>query len=454
MKRIVSLLIMISMLASCCLFLGSCDRAKEKHFEKDATAALSTAFSNALSNFFTDDADIGKTVSKALEAGMMEFSFDNDDLGDVKVDGAVYFNEEAKAYAITANAKVDGEKIAAELFLNSEGITVSSKDILGSSKAFLISPSSLADGLEDSYLGEILGVSDASAPATMVGVITKMLDFFAEQYELAFSDDEVAKHALINELFACLEPELRTEKIEINGEKTKCVIATYTIDNSTVAALVEYLFTVLPIEIYGDMSVDEFQDSLIEEINSAVEIDATLEFAVAKRSNSLAKVALEGSLKADGEEYSVNLTTTFSDTEIAMNLEIDGDESFEAEAIFTKEESRDAVEYTLEVNAGYELISLVYTIEESGDFTIEADIYGGDEIKLEGSVESEKKVATINFDSIKLDGHKYDIGLSLTFHREAEFPEIPSAKDIVDMTEDDWEKLEDDMEENGVFGGF
>ena len=466
MKRLISVLLLLSLLTASCLFLGSCDRASEKDLEKDPTTALGTALDNASSSFFTDDADIGGIIADALKEGKLEISFDGGDIAeDVEVNETIYFNQKDKQYVSDTTVSFDGEEIFGRIFINDKGFAVSSEDLLGSDKTLLVDLSTIGDAFEDGFLGEMIDDDE------IIDMLVELFDYTAEQYALAFSDDAEERNAQMNEMLALLRPTTTTEKIDINGDSVKCVIVTYTIDNDTIADLFEYSIELLP-EMYLEemgVSADDI-DEMIDELNEVAEIDLTATVAINKKQNAIAKIDFGGTVEIEGTAIEADIEAVFSETAITMTAEIEGDEfAVAVTADLTKEETKEGVEYALELNVEYNdaeinLLNLTYTYEKSGDFTVEADIYnfeGGKdryEATITGKVTSEKKSAEILIDSFALDlgGEEIEaeFELAFTFYKEAEIPEIPSdAIDIADMDEEDWAELIEEIED-GMLGAL
>ena len=83
MKKIVSLLLALSMIVSMLISFTSCDAFTLEDIENDPFSALSDSLKESLLRFFDDDYGIDGIVSDALEHGSTEVSFSSELLGEV-----------------------------------------------------------------------------------------------------------------------------------------------------------------------------------------------------------------------------------------------------------------------------------------------------------------------------------------------------------------------------------
>ena len=72
-------------------------------------------------------------------------------------------------------------------------------------------------------------------------------------------------------------------------------------------------------------------------------------------------------------------------------------------------------------------------------------------MSLKGKVTVAKNKATLKFDVMTVGDEKYRFDLVFTAESEDSIPEFPKdAKDIVDISEDEWEQIVDDIEDSDL----
>ena len=80
MKKILSLLLVLCMIATSCVLFSSCAKVSTKDVEKDPQATLSEAIQNTSASFFTDEANANKVINEALKSGSISVLFESPDL--------------------------------------------------------------------------------------------------------------------------------------------------------------------------------------------------------------------------------------------------------------------------------------------------------------------------------------------------------------------------------------
>ncbi len=485
MKKILSFLLVLCMLVSCCVAFTSCDSIDAKAVEKDPQAALDDATSNRMEEFFSDDAGMGRIIYEAMRSGSLSLDFQGgkDIWGkDIGINETIYFNQKKDKYVSDTTVTWDEETISARIFVDENGIGFNSESILGNNDTLLVNFSTLAEQFKTSALKDMLDVSSSE-----MAELQKTLDLLNEEYAKLFSEEsrkeaEEKSKELINEIYALLEQTVSEEKLEKGDASLDCVSITYSITNETIKELLKKLKTEIE-EVVEDkedvVTVMHTLDEAIKSIDDTVDINMSLKVYLNKKNTMLEQISFNGTCilpqdskigsAASLDKLSLNLDLTFDDNEITLTGDAKfGDKKFDVNASLVKEVKDRKVSYKLTVNAGdgkgatVNFINAEYAYDKkSGDLQISADIYSeGTErinISLAGSLEVTKSVAKLQFNKLQYsdeDTEKtYKFNFAVTFTKSAVMPELPKdAKDIVTMTELEWDALMEDFTENSVLG--
>lgn len=485
MKKVLSFLLVLCMLASCCMAFTSCDGIDAKAVEKDPQTALDDATSNRMEEFLSDDAGMGKIIYEALKSGSLALDFEGgkDIWGkDIGINETLYFNQKKDKYVSDTTVKWDEESISARIFVDKNGIAFNSESILGNKDTLLINFSTLAEQFKNSALKDMMEIS-----ASDMAEVQKALDLLKEEYAKLFSEDsrkeaEEKFKELINEIYALLEQTVSEEKLEKGDTTLDCVTLTYNITNNTVKELLKKLKTEIEAVVQDQESIVTVRhtlDEAIQSIDDTVDINMTLKVYLNKKNTMLEQISFNGTVilpqesmigsAASLDKLSFNLDLTFDDNEITLTGDAKfGETKLNVNASLVKEIKDKKVSYKLTVNAGdgkgatVNFVNAEYIYDKrTGDLQISADIYGeGSErtkISLAGSIEVTKSVAKLTFNKLQYsngnDENTYQFKLSVTFTKSAVMPEIPeNAKDIVTMTELEWDALGEDISENSILG--
>ena len=99
MKKVLSFIMILSLLAASCLLFTSCDKTGVKDFEKNAASSLEDAYANATEDFFVLDRSLGTVVKKVSKCGSLGILFESDILDPVaKIGETVYIDAENGKY--------------------------------------------------------------------------------------------------------------------------------------------------------------------------------------------------------------------------------------------------------------------------------------------------------------------------------------------------------------------
>lgn len=471
MKKILSLLLVVCTAFSCCMFFASCDKVDTKAVEKDPYATLTDASANSMEAFFSDDAEIGSIIASALKSGSMSIDFKGnaDLLGEkTAINETIYFNQKKHLYVSDTSVKYGEESIQARIFFDKDGIMVKSQDILGSENALSLNFSTLAEQFKGSALEKMLSLDPSS-----VNEVVKALEMVRDLYtETITGKNQDAAVTLANDIYQLLNQTVSTESIETADSKAvECVVASYTITNQNLKAVINRCVEELNLTGELKSQVKEAVEDTCHQLDDTAAINLTEKIYVNKKSNAFEKISVNGTVVInDGgmAQATVSAEILFNENEIRLtgNVTLDG-AKYDADATLTKETSGNNVIYSLKLNAGdgkgatVNLANASYTYnKKSGDLEIKADIYNPDgnermTFAVDGCIEATKDQATVSFTSAKYMDEKVNFDLSFTFNKKATMPEFPSdAKDIVAMTEDEWDAFAEDFSNNSKINDF
>jgi hypothetical protein len=130
----------------------------------------------------------------------------------------------------------------------------------------------------------------------------------------------------------------------------------------------------------------------------------------------------------------------------------DGKESFENTMSLTKSVSGDTVSYALTVvNDGEEALRADLSYDKkSGELALSCKTYeDGEDVtfELKGSFKTDGDGTVLHVDSYKAGAVTIDLGLKLSFIKNAQMPEFPTdATDVLSMTEEELETLTEELQ--------
>ena len=155
----------------------------------------------------------------------------------------------------------------------------------------------------------------------------------------------------------------------------------------------------------------------------------------------------------------INGALLFSENTVSMTATSKvGEETSEIKGTLSKRVDGDKVTYTLEgLTNGVKTAgaTLLYN-KKSGDVILSAKSYDGDKetvvLEIKGSLKKDAKGTVITVDSYKAGAVTVELGLTLSFRKDAEMPAFPKdAEDVLTMDEEDYAELLDEMQ-NGILG--
>ena len=466
MKKLLSIVLVLCLLLTGCLAFSSCAKVKPKDVEKDAQAVLSEAMKNTTSEFFSDDAGLEKVINSAFKGGSVTVSFegDKDLLGeDIKINETLYFNRKDQKYVSDTSVTLGEDTLSARVFLDKNGLAVNSASVLGSNKTLAINFATLASGFETSALKDMVAAEGAEDED--IAQIVQLLGVLKAEYEALFAEDAEEKFkADINAYYALMNQTVSSETITgANGKDVTCVVVSYTLTNNAMKAIFDKMLA--DMDLTGDLKTETKAavDEMMEELNSSVSFNLVAKTYINGKTNKVEKETVNGTVAVLEENTTgtIALEVVYGATEIKATLKLDAaEEKLEADATLTKEEKNGEVIYKLVVNGGdgkgatVNALNATYTYtKKTGAFVLAADVYSeGDEretFTVNGSIVANKNDAKIEITSVKTNDDTFDFKFSITFNKSADIPQLPAdAKDIVTLTESEWEDIVKDIMEN------
>ncbi len=240
MKKILSAVLILCMLASSCLLLTSCGEKNGKDADVGMVETLSAAFKNTLLAFFGDDAGTGGILKSAGQKGAVNIQLKSDTLmgGDLtEIDETLYMDEKNSAYVLDTKLVYDGHKYKATLWADKNGLTFEGASILGSDDVLSLDFDSFVKYFSESALFDHLyadfGVSDEDA-ARIVNAVEQLRGVIDES-QTVMSEGEIDK--LAKKIGSVFHQVIDMEQIEDeNGDEINVLTLTYKVDNEKIAA--------------------------------------------------------------------------------------------------------------------------------------------------------------------------------------------------------------------------
>ena len=450
MKKLLSIILVLSMLLTSCILLASCGDVRAKDVEKDAYTTISAAMQNTSESFFANDAKAEKALEKALKCGALSFSFESDELmgGDLtKIGETLYVDTKNEKLVSDVSVIYDGKTLGALIYLDENGLKLKSESVFGSDKALALNISTLKEKLKGSTLAELIGLDDETADQ-LIEVFNNL------EAELEADSEENLEKAkeFYNEILALCNQTVAEEKIE----KTKYVVVTYTINNEALKAIIgkyaEFVGEYYPEEMTAEMKAE--LDKSIEELDAMVDVVLNAKLYINRKANAISKIAIDGTITSEGDEKGeIAAEINFSETEIkaTASISIPNEESMSAEVLITKEEKDGNVTYSLSADAktgsvSIDLVKASYTYEKNGNITLKADIYNDvydrAKIELKGNMAVTKDEVKLEFNSLTFGEEALTFKATFSAKAMSEIPAAPSdAKDVIELTEEDWMEI-------------
>ena len=449
MKKILSVILVLSMLLASTVLLTSCGKITVKDIEKDAYTTISAAMQNTSDSFFEASPKIERVIEDALKCGAFNITFESDDInvGSAKISKiseTIYVDSKKEKFVSDTLVNLNGKDLSALLFVDKEGVQLQSESILGSNKALSLNLESLKNKLKDSSLADSLGLTDAD--------IEQVLEI-VEALETALEQDKKENLEKIRDFYNDIYEICKQTVTEEKVEKDQYLVVTYTIDNQVFKAIlnkyVEYASEYSPEEITAEAKAE--LDDMLATLDEELEISLSVKLFINAKENVIDKFTLNATLKnkPTNETIELKAEATFSDSQIKLSadVKVPSSEKMSATLTLNKEKTKEATTFTLsaKVTTGsveIDILNASYSQAKDGSITLKADVYNGlyDRAKLEikGKLQVEKKEMKLEFTSLTANEETYNFKASFSAKALSSIPKAPdNAKDVVTLTEDE-----------------
>ncbi len=437
MKKLLSILLVISMFVSSCILFTGCDKVKLKDIESKPYETITVATQKTMAQFFTDDTKIGKTIKQTMYKGATTVSFESksllDEIGIKKISDTVYSDVPNKKTAHDILVNYYDENLSARLFVDKNGILINSEDILNNKNTYGIFPETLASKFKTSVFASTL------FEGQNLDEIVDILEEFRDVYKEAFENNEENEKAEFIKITNLLKQQIFEEEID----KNDYIVIKYEISNSTLKSI-----------------YDEYKNDLIEEapgfndpfaeLDESAEIYLSVKSYLNKKTALYDKTVISGFITQDKTNSIINACITYAADKMTFDFSVvSGKDEASLKSVLNKEITDSTVKYVMDMtvrenDVSKEIKPFTYTYtKESGDFTVDLDLRDlvDDKealITLSGNLKNSAEDAEITIKSIKYDLTTIFFDLTFKFEPNKSMPETPAeAKDVIDLTEDD-----------------
>ena len=450
MKKILALLLSLSLVCSSLVLFSSCSRVKEKDLTRSGAETLSNALARTVTDFFCFDEALLSVAGEAFTAGSVSASVSGKTLlGNTleKVSETIYFHEDRTV--LDSVVKYDGDTYSLRTCFDEKGITARSDALFGEG-IYALTYEGLLSKLDGSFLFDLLPLGEDTLAEIKEGLA--LLD----RSGVSDVDAEEVLNAALEKLLP------RTESLDVATEEgsVSAIAVSYTINTATLGAALKV--------IAERGYTGEAQQAALAEIENmipaGVGFDFGLTFALDKKSGKLVEITLGGEYRMLVDTETVTLSydaaVKFSENAIKATLTTDtkvGDTSqgkATQGAHITRRVDDAGASYTLRTEAdGVTLLSgsLTYT-KATGELLIKSTATDASALEIRGNVTLGDKTASIRLNSLTVGEITLSFEVAITFTAEAVTPEIPTgAKDILTLSAEEAEALVEQWENSRIF---
>ncbi len=475
MKKVLSVLLVISMLFTFSVMLVSCGSISAKDLEKDPAAVLGAAFENTANEFFEGDANAEKVLNKALESGKFTVSFEAPELLPEElgaIEEVIYVSQKKQQSVAQLSVTYGGEKYGASIFGKENGIAVTSNALFGDDTALAVYKDSFVEKFADSPYIELLQMTKAEAEEFVTEVKAMMDEAKAGSKD---AEEFTKKQSEItNKLFALLDQSVSTEDAEnSDGKSSKHIVATYALNNENLKEMVKTLineyFTLIEEEGVSEemldlgmtwaeakAQLDAELDEAFAELDASAEINLSLKIYVDAKANTITKLVIDGKVtpKTMGistQEMAVNATFVFNAEEISLSFSANmGIDAITAQMKITKEKKDGGVTYKANASFGMgaitvDLFNATYAVTKDGNFSFNANIYseeGNTAFGFTGKSTVTSNKAEFILSSVTVGPETYNFKLAISAEAVDSIPSFPeNATDIMTLDKAKIEEL-------------
>ncbi len=486
MKKILPMLLVLSMLVAGCLLLSSCSGVTEAKAEKDPVDAIGSAMDNAFTSFFEEEKDLAAINKKAADKGSLNIVLATDMLPDGKLyelNETLYLDLKGSNVVSETKLTIAGTSYRASIFGNKESLALKSESILGTKDTFKITFDRFLAEFKDSDLAKSLNL-DAETADEILKIAETITKAFDEKDPIIPKKD---MEKLTKEMLEILKQEIKSETLTVDGKEVTCVVMTYSINNENFAELVEFYLQLLKdydlLSMFGevemDMEIDEMLGTIVDDLNETAELDMSLALYINGKTGGLVQANLDINIEpiADPDlpaEYAsdpveISLALTVSEKKMVLEGDIyaDGEEA-QLTVEIAKAKKDDKISYTFTAgmrqgNVHIDFLDATYAYDKkTGDITFDGFIAvdQSDRIsfELKGLCEIKDDSYTISLKSFAVMNGKEELfnfktdrnnELSVTVSAVKEIPAVSEdAIDIMDMDEKAWSEFVENIQKS------
>ena len=346
MKKILSAVLAVCMLASACFTLTACSGVSARTVEKDPVGTISEALGNALSAFFGDDAGAEKTLEKARKKGSLDITLASKDLmgGDLtEVNEIIYLDQKNNAFVSDTKVVYDGHRYKATVWGDKEDLIFKSASVLGSDDALKVNFDSFTKYFAESalfdYLHANLDVTDEDA-ADVVMLVEQLRGLMQGNVGTLTEKETKQLTKQIAEIFG---QSVTTEQIkDENGKTVKNIVARYKVTNEKISEA----YVLLEKAFIGEASV-------VEAIEPPYDIEADVYIYINAKTNAVSSVKVRADIVTPlnlitwgRDTIQTDLTLSFSEKQISLTGKVKvNNELYSVDAGIEKNESGNKVTY-------------------------------------------------------------------------------------------------------------
>ncbi len=471
MKKIVSLCLVVTLLLSFGLVLSACkDKSEPLGDPTKDPAVMTEVYANTASAFFGDKAAAAVWES-ALKNGSLDIQFALEDAGGspLSIRETIYSDAEAGKFVSETLLSLMGEELSATIWGAPGHLAIGSESIFGTKTAYGLTLSTLISGLKDSALAEMLEIPD-EAMDSIIALLTALnppADGKEDKDEAETTEMQGFVASLPEKVNSMIHMTATPETVESEDGKTKTeyLVVSYQLNNDSMKQFLDLLVDAATL-IAGDKATEEDIADLtgsmaetMKDFNDTMDFDITEKVYILVKEKVVEKSEMTLNItpkETDAQETPVsgNITTTFSDTQIAMNVELVAmGETVKATATIDKKVEGEVTTYTVAVNGGTknvtaDLLTATLTYDKAAaKLTLAGDIImdatNRTDIKVEADYKVSAEEVAFSLSSVTIDEDTFTFGdknvFALTVKANAELPAEPAdARDIVTLSEEEW----------------
>ena len=454
MKKLLSILLVLSMLFAIGACFTSCDALSIEDVKNNPVNALWEAEKLAWERFANDDYGIEGVVTDTLKGGSIELAFAQEALlgAETAIKATLYTGDKQAASLLYTEGS---KSYTADIFSDENGIIVDIPDLLGG-KAVGVFYDTLKEKLADSALAQMMEL-----PPEAAAELVSMLDEYKATIEASMKDSIEDAEKTANEYLDLMKKEITEETV---GDEL-CAVIALTLDNEVLVDVIEKAVDSLGLS--EDEKATLLAEFDINALNEMLSLDVTVKAYIALSDGRLVKfvyggemtpVSDESARMAAPEEIGFDITLSFTDTAITASGTVTANgERATVSCNLNKTVEEEKSIYTLSASIGAEGVSetidvLEYTFNKADKtFSLKIEIEG-ETVIVKGNVSSTKTTAKIAITEIRADSIGVELDLSLTFNKDAKAPDAPTdALDVVELTAEEWQSLMTTVQESPLF---